>query len=647
MRPEVQRQLLEDETERRTIAPVASEDAEGDHHVSAVELVRIGLVAAAALVSGFHLWVPSRRVDVVAVVAAVAGGYPIYREAFESLLKRRMTMELSMTIAILAALGIGEAFTACVIVLFVLVAEVLEHMTVARGRHAIEALLQLMPQQAALQRGGRTVEVSISDVRGGDLVLVRPGARIPVDGVVQTGTSFVNQSSVTGESLPVEKLPGARVFAGTVNQTGVLEVKTTGVGRATTFGRILEAVERAEENRAPIQRIADRLASYLVYFALGAAALTFVFTRDARATISVVIVAGACGIAAGTPLAILGAIGRAARAGAIVKGGLPLEALGSIDTVVLDKTGTMTLGRPDIIAVVPVQGVEESQLLEAAATAERASEHPLGRAILTRAEHAGIRPPLPKRFTYTPGGGIACLAQDGCEIRVGSRAFLGSAGVDLSQLPPAPPHLTEVDVSRAGQLLGALHLADVLRPEARQAVADLKALGLRTMLLTGDGAAIAASVGQELGVDDVVAEVLPEQKLERVRQLRAEGHRIAMVGDGINDAPALAEADVGIAMGGGTEVARESAGVLLLGDNPQVLVEAIRIARRCRGVILQNFWGTLGVDTAGMVLAALGRLNPLFAAFIHVSSELVFILNSTRLLPTLRRGVQGVESSAR
>jgi len=199
MHPEVQRQLLEDEAERRTIAPAASDDAEGDHHVSAVELARIGLVAAAALVSGFHLWVPSRRVDVVAVVAAVVGGYPIYREALESLLKRRMTMELSMTIAILAALGIGEAFTACVIVLFVLVAEVLEHMTVARGRHAIEALLHLMPQQAALQRGGRTVEVSINDVRGGDLVLVRPGARIPVDGVVQTGTSFVNQSSVTGE----------------------------------------------------------------------------------------------------------------------------------------------------------------------------------------------------------------------------------------------------------------------------------------------------------------------------------------------------------------------------------------------------------------------------------------------------------------
>jgi Cd2+/Zn2+-exporting ATPase/Cu+-exporting ATPase len=419
----------------------------------------------------------------------------------------------------------------------------------------------------------------------------------------------------------------------------MLEVETTGIGKDTTFGRILEAVEQAEKSRAPIQRTADRLAGYLVYFALGAAALTFLITRDARSTISVVIVAGACGIAAGTPLAILGAIGRAASRGAIVKGGLHLEALGRVDTVVLDKTGTLTLGRPDVVAVLPVAGADERSLLEAAAMAERPSEHPLARAILARAGRLSLQPASPNAFQYVPGAGIQCEDPDGVPLKVGSRAFLEAAGIATGEIAPAPGHLTEVLVSRGGRALGALHLADVLRPEAARAVAQLSSMGLKTVLLTGDAGPIAASVGKQLGVDEVVGELLPAQKLERVKALRGSGRRVAMVGDGINDAPALMEADVGIAMGGGTEVARESAGILLLGDDLDVLVEALRISRRCHGIIMQNFWGTLVVDTAGIVLAGVGLLNPLIAAFIHVSSELVFILNSTRLLPKRRQAV--------
>jgi len=641
--PDVAGQLppLDMQAEQRTIAPGVAEPARG-HPWDRVELARIALVALAVVVSGFQLWRPVARFDLVALVAAVVGGYPVYREALEALLERRMTMELSMTIAIAAALGIGETFTASVIVLFVLVAEVLEHLTVARGRHAIEHLLGLMPQQAALQRGDATVEVRISDVRVGDLVLVRPGARVPVDGVVRGGQSFVDQSSVTGESLPTEKLPGSRVFAGSVNQSGALQVETSGVGKDTTFGRILEAVEKAEKSRAPIQRVADRLAGYLVYFALASAALTFALTRDPRATISVVIVAGACGIAAGTPLAILGAIGRAATRGAIVKGGVHLEALGEVDTVVLDKTGTLTLGKPAVVALVPARDVDPGLLVEAAATAERPSEHPLARAILDEAARLGRRPAQPAGFRYTPGGGIVCVAPGGDELRVGSRAFLRSAGLAVTDVPPAPRHLTEVLVARAGRVLGALHLADVLRPEATRAIQQLGSMGMRTVLLTGDVASIAEAIGSQLGVDEVLGDLLPEQKLARVRELRAQGRRVAMVGDGINDSPALMEADVGIAMGGGTEVARESAGVLLLGDDLEVLVEAVRIARRCHRIILQNFWGTLLVDIGGIVLAAVGLLDPLLAAFVHVSSELAFILNSTRLLP--RRGAAAARS---
>ncbi len=288
-------------------------EREHELHVERGDLVRIGLVAAATAASWLFPWRPFLGVDAVAFVATIAGGYPIFREAFEALRERRMTMELSMTIALASALAIREAFTALVIVLFVLIAEVLEHMTVGRGRRAIKDLLDLLPRTITVRRAGGVAEISGDSLSVGDLVVIRPGGRVPVDGLVEAGHSFVDQSAITGESLPVEKVPGARVFAGTVNQSGALDVRTTGIGRDTTFAKIVEAVERAEQSRAPIQKTADRLAGYLVYFALGAAVLTFLLTRDARSTISVIIVAGACGIAAGTPLAILGAVGRAAR----------------------------------------------------------------------------------------------------------------------------------------------------------------------------------------------------------------------------------------------------------------------------------------------------------------------------------------------
>ena len=638
---------LERQAQSRTSVPAASDSGatahEESHEVDRVELLRIGMVALGVLASALQLWRPFPRFDIISLAAAVAGGYPIYREAAAALAKRRMTMELSMTLAIGAALAIGESFTASVIVLFVLVAEVLEHLTVARGRHAIERLLGLMPQEASVQRDGVTHEVSVMEVRLGDVVLVRPGARIPVDGTVVSGHSSVDQSSITGESLPSEKLIGSRVFAGSINQSGTLQLSTSSVGKDTAFGRIIEAVETAEKSRAPIQRTADRLAGYLVYFALAAAALTFLITRDARATISVIIVAGACGIAAGTPLAILGAIGQAASRGAIVKGGVYLEALGNIDTVVLDKTGTLTLGKPEVVNVVCAGGTTPEAVVEAAALAERPSEHPLAKAVLEKAAALKLPPVHPLSFAYTPGSGIRCRAPDGTEVLVGSRAFVGAA-VPLDASPAAPAHLSEVLVARGGVFLGSLHIADVLRPEATQAVAALKRMGLSTVLLTGDAAAIARTVGEQLGVDESAGELLPEDKLTRVKALATAGRRVAMVGDGINDAPALMEAQVGIAMGGGTEVARESAGIVLLGDDLMVLVEAIRVARACHRIIMQNFWGTLVVDAVGIALAATGFLNPLLAAFIHVSSELAFILNSTRLLPRARpaRGLEVV-----
>jgi heavy metal translocating P-type ATPase len=596
------------------------------------ELLRIGLVALAVGVTWLRLWEPFPRIDVIALVATLVGGYPIFREAAVALFQRRMTMELSMTIALGAALTIGEFFTALVIVLFVLIAEVLEHLTVGRGREAIKDLLDFLPRQATVRRAGETRDVQADAIREGDVVIVKPGSRLPVDGCVLAGHSFVDQATITGESVPVEKLPGTTVYAGTINQSGVLEVEVASRGRDTAFGKIIEAVERAEASRAPIQRLADRLAGYLVYFALGAAALTFLITRDPRSTISVVIVAGACGIAAGTPLAILGAIGQAARKGAIIKGGRYLEILAKVDTVVFDKTGTLTFGTPHVSRISPAAAIRNEDLLEAAAIAELRSEHPLGKAILAKATAMGLHVEPPASFEYTPGMGISCVS-DGSTIIAGNPALMLKRGI----LGGGEPFDSEADgsrvlVARDGRLLGAIVITDVVREDARAAVTAVRNMGLHTTLLTGDSAATARIVGAEIGVDAVAAELLPDDKVARVKELLAAGKQVAMVGDGVNDAPALMHASVGVAMGSGADVARESANVMLIGNNLMTLVDALAIARRCYRIIMANFVGTLAVDGVGVGLAACGFLNPMVAALVHVASELAFILNSARLL---------------
>jgi heavy metal translocating P-type ATPase len=608
---------------------------EGHRGLDRWDVIRIGLVALMAALTWFHVWQPVSRFDVLAIAGLLICGWPIWREALEALLERRMTMELSMTIAIGAAAVIGEFFTALVIVLFVLAAEVLEGLTVGRGRKAIKQLVDLLPRVALVRRGGAERQVSADELQVGELILVKPGARIPIDGIVAGGHSFVDQATITGESMPVEKVAGEQVFAGTINQSGALEIRSTGIGRDTAFGRIIEAVERAEQSRAPIEKTADRLAGYLVYFALACAGFTFLVTRDARATISVIIVAGACGIAAGTPLAILGGIGRAARLGSIIKGGVYLEALGRVQTVVLDKTGTLTLGKPEVAQVLPVSGSTALEVLETAAIAEKRSEHPLATAILRRAAAETRAAGEPDTFDYQPGLGIIA-SFGGAQLLVGNRALLARHGVNATSLAQPTEGQTEVLVARSGQAIGAIRLSDVLRPEARDAIRQLRELGLRTVLLTGDSVFVAQEVGNQLRVDEVRAELMPVQKQQYVEALQRNGQMVAMIGDGVNDAPALAQATVGVAMGSGTAVAMESADVVLIGSDLGKFVETVRIARRCKRIIWQNFAGTLVVDGLGVALAAAGLLNPLVAAFIHVASELTFILNSTRLLPRTR-----------
>jgi Cu+-exporting ATPase len=615
-----------------TIAP-AAEEHDSEHAFHWIEAIRIGLVALGAAAVWFHLWEPFARVSLIGAVGVLIGGWPIFKEAAKNVAARRMTMELSMSIAIVAAAAISQFFTALIITLFVLAAEVLEGMTVSRGRRAIRDLLDFLPRSVIVRRADGVREAAADELRVGDSVLVNPGGAVPVDGVVISGHSFVDQARITGESMPVEKLPGATVYAGTINQSGALEVRTERIGRDTSYGKIIEAVENAERSRAPVQQLADRLAGYLVYFALAAAALTFFITYDVRSTISVVIVAGACGIAAGTPLAILGGIGRSARLGSIIKGGLYLETLGRVNTVVLDKTGTLTVGRPEVQAVLPRDGVSEAEVIEVAASAELRSEHPLGKAIVARQRFIQE----PDRFDYTPGLGITASV-GGATVLVGNRALLTKSGVEVQKdLASNSNAASEVFVARNGHLLGAIVVADTIRTEARHAIASLRRMNIRTILLTGDSEPVAARVARELGISEVEAGMLPEAKLARIKSLVKSGRVVAMVGDGINDAPALTEASVGVAMGSGTDVARESADVVLLGNDLVKFTETLAIARWTRRIIWQNFAGTIAVDLVGIGLSAVGLLNPTLAAFIHVSSEMTFILNSARLLPSAER----------
>ena len=624
--------------------------------IERADIVRIAVVGLATLgtwaagAAGTPSWV----VGAVGVPALVVGCWPLVVEAAGDLRERRMSMELSMLLAIVAAAVIGEWVTALAVTVFALCAEVLEDLSMDRGRDALTNLMSFLPQTAQVVSGvetaapAETTEVPLDEVRPGQVIALSPGGRVPVDGIVRTGRADVDQSRITGEALPVQVGPGDRVPAGSITR-GALELEVERVGEDSSYGRIVAAVRHAQSSRAPVQRLADRLAARIVYLALAAALVTFLATRDARATISVIIVAGACGVAAGTPLAILAAIARAARCGAFVKDGTHLEQLSAVDTVVLDKTGTLTVGAPRVVAVGPTEAAAgEDEVLALAAAAEWNSEHPIGRAIYSEAAVRDLTVPMPQDVVYSPGAGVSARV-DGRRVTVGRRKrqehqpgqdTSGSGSDDaiassIASDPEAPSATSVVEVRADGQLLGTIALADRLRQGAATAVRDLSEMGLGVLMLTGDSAASASHVAGLLGLteDQVRNDLLPTDKEEVVRSLRQAGKCVAMVGDGVNDAPALSAADVGIAMGTGTDVAREAGDVVLVGSAPADLVETVRVARRARGIIMVNFVGTVVVDAAGMIAAGLGLLGPVAAALVHVVSESAFILNSARLVP--------------
>lgn len=596
------------------------------------DLTRAGVVLGftlAALIMG-QTSLPGWTVAALAITGIVVGCRPIAVEAWGDLRARRMSMDLSMLIAIAAAAVIGQWVTALIITVFVLAAEILEDLCMDQGRDALTDLMSFLPSTVEVRDNQGTRAVPLSQVRVGQTVVVTPGGRVPVDGTVAAGASSVDESRITGESLPREVTPGEAVFAGSINQTGALELRVDRVGEGSSYGQIIQAVRRAQASRAPVQKLADQFAAYLIYFALAAAVIALVMTRDLTTAISVVIVAGACGIAAGTPLAVLAAIARAAQAGSFVKDGTHLEGLSTVDTVIFDKTGTLTLGAPQVVGLSPVAGVSPDRLLTLAASAEWHSEHPLARAIVAEARSHGLVISDPEHLDYQPGVGVtATLA--------GARVTVGSGRLVPQAPKPSPVGgVTVVHVAEDDAYLGGILLADQVRDSARDCINGLHRLGLRTMMMTGDHRTVAQTIAAELGIDDVRADLLPADKHRTIQAERANGHRIAMVGDGVNDAPALAEADVGIAIGSGTDIAQKSSDIVLVGTDLRDLADTVRIARRMRRIVTFNFVGTIAVDLVGMILAGLGVLGPLLAAVVHVGSESAFILNSARLIPTRR-----------
>jgi len=569
---------------------------------------------------------------VIGLALVLVAGYPVFRGVVQAALRRQIMSHTLMTLGVLAALAVGEWATAAVVVFFMRVGDYAEHFTAERARRAIKDLTALAPRMARVERSGDEHEVPIGEVQVGDTVVVRPGEQIPVDGVVLSGQATIDQAAITGESMPVEVGPGATVFAATIARLGSLRVQATHIGADTTFGRVITLVEEAEAHRADVQRVADRFSAYYLPVVATIAMLTFLLRRDPLATAAVLVVACSCSFALATPIAMLASIGAAARRGVIIKGGKYLESLARADVLLVDKTGTLTLGRPRITTVQPLNGLDADALLALAASAERYSEHPLAEAVRTAARERGLALAAPDEFTALPGSGVR--AQVGGQIvTVGHPRLLPdlAAGPEMTVLEAQGQ--TILVVARDHQPVGLLAAADTARPEVPAALAAVRAYGIEQIeLLTGDNERTASALAEQLGVR-YRANLLPEEKITIVKAYQAQGHTVVMVGDGVNDAPALAQADVGIAMGAaGTDVAIEAAHIALMRDDWALVPAALSIARRTMRVVKLNIGFTAVYNLLGLSLAALGFLPPIFAAAAQSLPDIGILANSARLL---------------
>jgi len=552
---------------------------------------------------------------------------------------------LGMIFGLSGAIGDHVYFeTSAVILTLITLGKLLEARAKGRTSEAIKKLMGLAPRTATLLRGTEEVEVPVDELVVGDIVVVRPGERVPVDGVVIEGRSSVDESMLTGESLPVSKQVGSEVIGATVNKSGRLVVEATRVGAQTALAQIIRLVEQAQGSKAPIQRIADQVSGVFVPVVIGLAALTFLgwlvigqvgFTAAMVNAVAVLVIACPCALGLATPTAVMVGTGRGAEMGVLFKNSEALEQARQIQAVALDKTGTITRGEPSVTDVLAFSGHDEAEMLRLAAIAERGSEHPLGQAVIQAAQARGLNLTQPQSFEADAGRGVRAIV-DGRQVRVGSPRFLREEGVDLSAFEGEIAALqnrarTAVVVAVDGQPAGLIGVADTVKEGSREAVAALREMGLEVVMITGDNEMTAQAIAREVGIERVLAEVLPDQKVNAVKQLQAEGKRVAMVGDGINDAPALAQADVGIAIGTGTDIAMEASDVTLVSGDLRGVVRAVSLSRATMRTIYQNLFWAFIYNIILIPVAMAGALVPVFAAAAMAFSSVFVVSNSLRL----------------
>jgi Cd2+/Zn2+-exporting ATPase len=568
--------------------------------------------------------------------AAVLGG-PIVATSIRGLMRGNLTTNELVSIAVLASFASGHYLEAGVIAFFMLMGEFIETRTAEGARNSIESLIKLTPTKARRIQGAAEVEVAVKDLAVGDTIRVRPGDNVAADGVIVSGQGSFNQANITGESLPVDKKVGDEVFAGTINLTGVLEIKVNRAGHDTTLGRVRELILAAEKTKLPIMKLVDQYMGFYTPLVLVMGALVWAFTKDLNRVIAVFIVACPCAFVLATPTAMVAALSAAARLGILIKNVADIELAAKINAFIFDKTGTLTMGKLVVSRLAPLEGTAPAELLRLAASAEKYSNHPTAKALVELAAEAGVPLSEPQNFSETAGRGIKAHV-DGGVVLAGRAQWLQDNGVAEDFLKSVD--LKEVEgyslifIARNGRCVGWVGLQDQVRSEAREALADLKESGVRRIaMVSGDRQPVAKRVAADIGCEEVMGECLPQNKVEYVRSMKAKGYRVAVVGDGVNDAPALAAGDIGIAMGAaGSEVAIHSATIALMNNDLRRLPFLVRLSRSTRAVINQNFlFGVLFV-IVGLTLAALGYLHPILAAIMHVVGSLIVVFNSARLV---------------
>ncbi|MEM2982109.1 MAG: heavy metal translocating P-type ATPase [Candidatus Bathyarchaeia archaeon] len=551
--------------------------------------------------------------------------------------------------------------TSAVIIALILLGRFFEDLAKGKASEAVRRLMDLQPRIARVVRGGKEFEVPVEKVEVGDVVIVKPGERIPVDGQVIEGYSSVDEKMITGEGLPVEKQVGDKVVGGTMNKSGLLKIEAMKVGADTVLSQIVRLIEEAQVAKAPIQRLADMVSSYFVPAVITVAVVSSIlwimlgqeFTFALKVFISVLIIACPCALGIATPTAIMVGTGKGAESGILIKGGEYLEKARKLDTVVFDKTGTLTVGEPSVTDIVAIPPYSQETVLRYAASAELGSEHPLGEAIIRKAREADLVIDEPQSFKAAPGKGVEATC-NGRRILLGSRQFMDENGILTDKIDEVARNLqvegkTVMLTAVDGELIGAIAVADTLKANSKAAVEQLKRMGLEVIMLTGDNERTAKAIARQVGIEDVIAEVLPQDKAEIIKKLQEQGKTVAMVGDGINDAPALAQADVGIAIGGGTDIALETGGIVLVKDDLRDVVAAIQLSRRTVGKIKQNLFWAFFYNTAFIPVAA-GLLyptfkillNPMFAAAAMAFSSVTVVANSL-LLRRFEPKIQGLK----